>query len=267
MVQFRVWSDLHLESGTWREEWFENATGQYLILAGDIIEMRKIPANIEFFRRCSEAFVKVFYIAGNHEHWGAYIEKWPWVQKILEEAGLTNIHCLQQDSFQINDDLTIFGATMWYNASHLTNGMPRAMLKQEAKDYKYISTNRRISWSGLRAADVVQMNAQHINWLKRELAACTTRAIVVTHHAPHELSKDPNWDDDHKEYVNDLDLDEFPALAWIHGHVHYSHFYHVGADHAPVVICNPRGYEAYQAVNATFDPQLTLTIDENGVVW
>lgn len=253
---FRLWSDLHLESGSWSEDWFDNAEGQYLILAGDINEIKKHKHTMDFFQRCNDAFVRTFYVPGNHEFWDTYTEKWEWAQQQFHDAGLTNITCLQQSHFELGD-VTVFGATLWYDASHLNCGLPRAYLKQESKDYQYIATNRRGTWNGLRPIDVIYWNVQHTTWLQREVSQCTTKKVVITHHAPTPFSKDPNWDDDHAEYVNDLDLTKIPADVWVHGHVHYSHWYEVDG---VVVMSNPRGYELYNAVNAKFDPQLTFEV-------
>lgn len=257
MATFRVWSDLHLEGGTWDPSWFENSEGQYLILAGDINEVRKTlkqAAALEFFQRCSESFVQVFYVAGNHEFWDTYVEKWDVLQEFFHSKDLNNIVVLQKTKVEL-EDLTIFGATMWYDAAHLNNGMPRAVLKQEAKDYQYIKTQRRGTWSTIWPIDIVFWNFDHINWLKAEVSACTTKKLVITHHAPTPFSMDPGFDNDHKEYVNDLDLTEIPANFWVHGHVHYSHYYIVDD---VTVVSNPRGYEQYDAVNPRFDPQFTI---------
>lgn len=253
---FRLWSDLHLESGTWKEEWFDNSQGQYLILAGDINEVRKHKHIMEFFKRCNESFVKTFYVPGNHEFWDAYVEKWEWAADQFRLAGFDNIICLQQSSFEL-EDIEVFGATLWYDASHLNNGMPRIHLKQESKDYQYIGTNRRGTWNGLRPSDVIYWNVQHTLWLEQVVPASTKKKLVITHHAPTPFSKDPTWDDDHAEYVNDLDLSKIPADVWVHGHVHYSHWYIVDD---VTVMTNPRGYELYNAVNSRFNPQFTFEL-------
>lgn len=259
MAIFRIWSDLHLETGSWDPAWFENAAGQYLILAGDINEIVKTikkPEALEFFQKCSEEFVKVLYVAGNHEFWGKYVEKWEQMQAFFESKGLNNIVVMQKSKVEI-EDITIFGATMWYDASHLDTSAPRAYLKQESKDYQYINTMRRQTWSGLRPTDVMFWNYDHLEWLREGLAACTTKKIVITHHAPTPFSKDPTFDNDHKEYVNDLDLAEYPTDFWVHGHVHYSHYYIVDD---VTVVSNPRGYELYDAVNERFDHQFTIEL-------
>lgn len=259
MAVFRIWSDLHLESGTWDPAWFENSKGQYLILAGDINEIKKHKDVKEFFQRCNDEFLATFYVPGNHEYWGNYLEKWEeFAVQQFKDWGMTNIIPLQKEKYELLEEgITIFGATMWYDASHLNTGMPRAQLKQEAKDYQYIATKRRQTWSGLRPIDVIHMNVQHILWLEAEVPACPTKKLVITHHAPTPFSIDPAWDDDHKEYVNDLDLTKIPADFWVHGHVHCSHYYIVDD---VTVVSNPRGYEIYNAVNSKFNSQFTIEL-------
>ena len=258
MATFRIWSDLHLESGSWKEEWFDNAEGQYLILAGDVNEVRKHKRILEFFQRCNERFLKVFYVPGNHEFWDAYIEKWNDAKQYFKDQGLDNLILMQKDKYELTEEgITVFGATMWYNASHLNIGLPRAFLKQESKDYQYIGTRRTGIFTALRPSDVIAMNVDHICWLEQEVPATEGKKIVITHHAPTPFSKDPNFDNDHKEYVNDLDLTRIPADLWVHGHVHYSHWYQVDG---VTVTSNPRGYEIYNAVNERFDPQYTVEV-------
>ena len=258
MAKFRLWSDLHLESGSWSDSWFENSEGQHLLLAGDIVELRKIPSKMDFFRKCSESFISVSYIPGNHEFWSAYTEKWDtWVPEQFAAAGLTNINVLQQSEVQV-EDVTIFGATMWYDASSIAHGTPRQFLIQESNDFKYITTQRRGPFSKLRGEDVLFWHVRHTSWLKQRLAECTTKKIVMTHHAPTEFSKDPRWPNhDHFGYVNQLDLTEYPADLWVHGHIHCSLWYEVDGVQ---VTCNPRGYEIYNAVNPKFDPHYTLEV-------
>ena len=179
------------------------------------------------------------------------------VPEQFANAGLTNIHVLQQSEVQV-EDVTIFGATMWYDASSIAHGVPRQFLKQESNDFKYITTQRRGSFSTLRGEDVLFWHVRHTHWLKQRLNECTTKKVVMTHHAPTNFSKDPRWPDhDHFGYVNDLDLSEYPADLWVHGHIHCSLWYEVDGVQ---VTCNPRGYEIYNAVNPKFDPQYTMEI-------
>lgn len=256
MAIFRIWSDLHLESGSWDPAWFENSEGQYLILAGDIQEINKHKNSLDFFHKCNDSFIKTFYVPGNHEHWGTYVEKWEKAKAYFAEQGFDNIVLMQKDTFVV-EDITIFGATMWYDASHLNHGQTRAELKYEIKDYQYIKSGRRGTIVGIWPLDVVFWNYDHITWLKEQVSACRTKKLVITHHAPTPFSKDPTFENDHKEYVNDLDLTEIPADFWVHGHVHYSHYYIVDD---VTVVCNPRGYELYDAVNERFDHQFTIEL-------
>lgn len=256
MTTFRLWSDLHLETGNWHTEWFDGAEGQYLILAGDIDEIKKHKREIEFFKLCNDSFIKTFYVPGNHEFWGTYVEKWADAKAFFAEQGLENIILMQQDTYEL-DDVTIFGATMWYDATHLNTSMPRAYLKQEAKDFQYIATMRRQTWSGLRPIDVIYWNVTHIRWLQTVVPLCEKKKVVITHHAPSPASMDPTFDDDHAEYINHIDLKTIPADVWVHGHVHYSHRY---IQDDVEVISNPRGYQLYNAVNSNFDPQFTFEV-------
>lgn len=256
---FRFWSDLHLEVGSWRREWFEGGADQYLILAGDVCEMRHIARHYDFFEMCSISFKHVFYVPGNHEFWSKYLEKVPAIKQYLAET-FHNVTMLSQNAIHLDCGVSILGATLWYDASHLDSSAPRQYLRQVANDYKYISTKRR-GWSGLRPSDVIYHNVRDILWLKQASQLCAGKVVIVTHHAPHVGSVDHSQDpESYREYVNDLNLDEFKCDVWVHGHVHKMCDYYVGDTH---VLCNPRGYELYNHVNPTFDPHKTFTVTPN----
>ena len=93
-MKINLLSDLHLEFG---KEDFDIGNGDVLILAGDICVIDDIVAEwilekddeerednvfLSFFRKCIRNYNKVFYIMGNHEHYG-------WDYKISEMWLLT----------------------------------------------------------------------------------------------------------------------------------------------------------------------------------
>jgi hypothetical protein len=82
--------------------------------------------------------------------------------------------------------------------------------------------------------------------------------VVVTHHAPHWNSVHPRFRSDpvtgaFASNLEDLILATQPAL-WVHGHVHNSSDYRVGATR---ILCNPHGYGAE---NPDFDGALVVEI-------
>ena len=91
-------------------------------------------------------------------------------------------------------------------------------------------------------ADALRDHELSRAWLKEELSRTYDgTTVVVTHHAPHPLSVHPMYGEDlmNAAYVSDLtDLMDGVAV-WVHGHVHTSFQYRVGACR---VFANPRGY-------------------------
>ena len=82
--------------------------------------------------------------------------------------------------------------------------------------------------------------------------------MVVTHHAPHPGSLHPRYADDmlSAAFVSDLSsiIEAGQPALWVHGHVHTSFDYRVGATR---VLCNPHGYGAE---NPDFEPSLVVEV-------
>ena len=99
------------------------------------------------------------------------------------------------------------------------------------------------------------------NFLEDELARPFDGAtVVVTHHAPHPRSMHSRYGSDllSAAYVSDLTtvIEAGQPNLWVHGHVHESFDYRVGATR---VVCNPHGYGA-GIENPKFDPGLVLEV-------
>ena len=70
----RLFSDLHLEFDNENED-FDPGTGDVLVLAGDVCVVRDCNNRIhKFFQKCVEGYNQVFYVLGNHEHYGGVFE-------------------------------------------------------------------------------------------------------------------------------------------------------------------------------------------------
>jgi Icc-related predicted phosphoesterase len=80
--------------------------------------------------------------------------------------------------------------------------------------------------------------------------------VVVGHHAPSRLSTHPRYKHDtlmNGAYSSSLDeyILEHPQIKlWTHGHTHDRFDYMVGSTR---VVCNPRGYDGYEAIADTFE--------------
>src|SRR5690606_10859034 len=79
-------------------------------------------------------------------------------------------------------------------------------------------------------------------WLEHQLAIpYPGKTVVVTHHGPHPLSVHPRYAGNplNAAFISDLGPLLDKTDFWLHGHVHDSFDYLVGACR---VIANPRGY-------------------------
>ncbi len=102
------------------------------------------------------------------------------------------------------------------------------------------------------------------SWLLGELVkSFDGQTVVITHHAPHQLSLAKQyammWAS--PAFVPDLLESAFSnAQLWIHGHTHTSFDYHVAGCR---VICNPHGYQHGRTGNMeakTFNSALVVEI-------
>ena len=99
----------------------------------------------------------------------------------------------------------------------------------------------------LASADAVRLHRQQCAWLLARLGEpFDGKTVVITHHAPHDLTGE---------------FFEVPAL-WVHGHTLESLDYCVGLCR---VVCNARGNpKAWpgEVRNPSFDPALVIDLDD-----
>lgn len=119
MYKFQLISDLHLEFGIFRKI---TKCAEYLILAGDIGYPEQDIFK-QFLTDQSKMFNKVFYVSGNHE----YYQNWKrniQIKSIDETNAIikddikkcgNNIFFLNNDFYDLDDDVRIVGSTLWTN--------------------------------------------------------------------------------------------------------------------------------------------------------
>ena len=238
-------SDLHLEllahdndaSGILRSALVSNNSGvDAFVLVGDIIEARILEVSkestkyghkkntLKMFKALSEAYPKVFYILGNHEHYRGTLQK---TKGIIEEhtGHLENFFALENDTAEVND-VKIFGATFWTDAGGPANEW---FVQQGMNDYKLIKTSVP-NYRKLRAKDTVREHMISHTALREFLRKNKEEKMVVfTHHAPHinMVHERYRYGDDvlnHAYYTDQTELmaENDNLLAWISGHTHAS---------------------------------------------
>ncbi|QYO75668.1 metallophosphoesterase [Devosia salina] len=201
----------------------------------------------------------VIYVLGNHDFYGHDIDDD--AEELYRDAGVELLH-IGRRSIEIAG-VRIIGLTLWTDYAIAGDvDAARVWARQNMPDFVNIDIGqRRLS----------PRHLDHFHKLHRELIEMDLAdpfdgsTIVVTHHAPHPKSlRSPMLTADDASYASDLTaiIERYEPAVWIHGHVHSSRNYNVGATR---IVCNPRGYavtsrDGRRFENPGFNPQLVLEI-------
>lgn len=266
MTRVRIMSDLHLEFGPLE---IEPAGEDVLVLAGDVgVHLGGLAWAEAYGRR---AGVPVVYVAGNHEFYRTRrADSYTFFSTIEDLRSAFpggSVHVLERSEATVAG-IRFVGATLWTNFALTGNAAAStAVARLAMNDY------RRIFGEDGKPIDPDLTCASHAaaikaicglppsfsgkpRWARRP---STAPLVVVTHHAPSRRSIAPAYAGDLLNPAFASDLDELVAASgalWIHGHVHSSFDYRVGAAR---VIANPRGYHPHE-LNSRFDPNLIVEL-------
>ncbi len=237
-MKLDIGSDLHLEFG--RGNLQVPGGADALILAGDICTPYFLkPEFAKFFGECASKYPKIFYVLGNHEHYGGNIEKTVLkLRKWFQEEGWP-IRILDDEVAALGDNLQIYGSTFW---TDMKNSDPVVMwdVQRGMNDYRQIDRRNNTK---LRPETTIYKNKVSLRKLK-EVLKSNINTLVVTHHAPSYQSIPSIFKADILSFAYANNLDQFiienpSIIAWVHGHTHSPFLYEI--EDCPV-ICNPRGY-------------------------
>lgn len=251
MASIQILSDLHVEFAPFTPV---RTQADVVVLAGDIhVKGRTVQWAKEQFPD-----QPVVLVLGNHDYWGGNLGKT--LDKAIAAAQGSNVHVLENSSVTIAG-IRFIGASLWTDYRS-TGNQPLAMLdaQQRMTDFKKIRDAR---YRKVHPRQLVEMHTRSRAYLEEAMAQPHDGpTVVVTHHAPCELSIPPH----HRQqtsnhlsasYASKLDhLMGPPTSLWVHGHTHASSDYEIAGTR---VICNPRGY-APDELNPGFDPGLVLSI-------
>lgn len=248
MTKIAFTSDVHLEFGD--KDLLNKDNADLLILAGDIATphywgknhsntARKMKdKQVAFFRRVSEQFPRVIYIAGNHEHYhGDVNETWNILHNEL--AQFENIICGDKIIHQI-DNILFVGTTLW---TSFDNGNPESFMRANMgmNDFRLVSNGDRT----FRAQDAYEIHQQDVAFLRNTLMEHDDvgTKIVITHHLPSFQAISEGFRDSRLNgaYASNLDdfMNEFGVNYWVHGHSHPPLDMMVGDTR---LLRQPRGY-------------------------
>lgn len=249
MTKIAYTSDVHLEFGD--KELVNDNNVDVLVLAGDICtphywgknhnsSVRKMKdQQVAFFRRVSEQFPHVFYIAGNHEHYhGDVLETWNVLHDEL--AQFENIVCGDKAVLQLNGVLLV-GTTLWTDFDK-ASPMTFINARMGMNDFRLVRKGDRV-FDPEDAYNIHQTDKEWIATKLAELANGVTTRIVVSHHLPSFQVVSKGFRDNRLNGAYASDLDDFMSENrvdyWIHGHSHPPCDVMIGNTR---VIRQPRGY-------------------------
>lgn len=213
----------------------------------------------DFLKRCSFQFPHVIYIAGNHEF---YHGKWLKTLQVLREecAKFPNIYFLERDT-KVIDDVVFIGATLW---TDMNRGDPLTLhaTKSLLNDFRLIRNDEK-GFTSLKPMDTAIRHRDTLEYFREVLRNNENKkCVIVGHHTP-------SWQSCHERYRGDSlmnacyhsELSEFildhPQIKlWTHGHTHHPFDYMIGDTR---IVCNPRGYEGYEADNG-WNPQIMIEV-------
>lgn len=254
-----VFSDIHVDTAAYELPPTPDDI-DVIIIAGDVADGHHLSARW-LWHHVVPRGLPVIYVAGNHDFFG-----WDLVDDyagLYRQAGVELLHP-GRPTIEIAG-VRIIGCTLWtdYNIN-ADVGLARAWARVSMPDLQSIDLGlRRI---GTR--DLLDMHRRHLGMLAGLLTEYEDQppTIVVTHHAPHPKSlRNPQFiDDSDASFASDLShlITATEPAVWVHGHVHHSRDYYVGATR---IVCNPRGYavtsrDGRRLENPTFDPTLVVEI-------
>lgn len=258
-MKIKLASDLHLEH-LYPTETVNLGSGDVLVLAGDILTAKPFKTNgylnqiyTRFLNDCSKNFNHIFYILGNHEHYGYCFDH---TCDKLKEILPDNFHLLNNDKVVLGD-WVFMGATLWTD-HHKANPiymMENALAMNDYKTIRITSKYRKLS-----PEDTLKEHRKSIRYFETELENHKNdKVFMITHMAPSWQSVPQEYKTStcNSAYVSDLDdwILERPQIKfWTHGHTHDSFDYPIGECR---VICNPHGY---RGENTNFNPNFEIEI-------
>jgi len=253
-MRLSILSDLHLSVADMAAP---QPDCDVVILAGDIA---RPPQAVAWARQFAQP---VIYVAGNHEYYGDSLAG---TQKNLRElCDGAGIHFLEQAEWRMNG-VRFLGCTLWSDFRLPPTETERTEAMAQAA--QFIRDFSRIRQDDERG-EVFTPDASRalfdrsVAWLEQRFAEpFAGPTVVVTHHAPARGSIHPRFADSpvNPAFVSDLapQLLRWQPRLWIHGHVHDSCDYRIGATR---VLGNPRGYaRTGTPENPLFDPQLVVEV-------
>ncbi|WP_082055251.1 metallophosphoesterase [Cupriavidus basilensis] len=266
-MRIQIASDLHLEFLDRTHPSFIGLApaedAEILVLAGDVHNGCR---GMELFATWP---VPVIYVPGNHEYYGREFRAQRDTFCLADEDTYPSVIALERGIFEYKR-VRFLGATLWTDFN--LYGQPTSARRLSATrvyDYRTI----RLAHSQFGTRDALREHLKSVVWLDSVLAEpFPGLTVVVTHHAPHELSLETDLAGHplNPAFASNLQWMFGRCCLWIHGHVHGSCDY---ALEGTRILANPRGYpdllgdlslaDKVQWENHQFNPSLVVEIDQS----
>ena len=239
----------------------------------------------DFFKRCSFQFPHVIYIMGNHEHYhGDFATSGNKLKSMLASNMLSNVYLLDKETKKI-DDVTFVGGTLWTDMNkedpitllHMRGMMndfrcvknSNRMVSRKVPLYKKDENGQYIMQkigqinsmiedgykfkeevSSFSPDDAVEDHKKMMEYIRLMIEGkFDEKFVVVGHHAPSKSSTHPRYADEvimnggYSTALDEFIMDHPQIKLWTHGHTHEDFDYMIGSTR---IVCNPRGYDAYE---------------------
>lgn len=269
-LRVQLASDLHLEMfrkafrDATRVERLGTDRADVLVLAGDIHN------GVEAIRRFADWPIPVFFVPGNHEFYEHLVN--PTIDAMREACRGTQVRLLSGDSL-LWHGVRFLGCTLWTDYALLGDGIRKTLAMQACErlmvDHRVIkgvdSKRRRFL-----PEDALAIHERERAWLLTELESIHEGpTVAITHHGVHPKSVHPRFAQHpgNPGFISDLGAAVRLADLWIHGHVHDSFDYKLGATR---VVANPgsyalnlsqaRNWDELVWENAHFDPAKVVSL-------
>jgi 3',5'-cyclic AMP phosphodiesterase CpdA len=241
-----------------------------VVVAGDIAEGAE--NSFAVLRRIVPGRIPIIFAMGNHEYYRRFLgEELAFARAIAPKL---NIRLLENDTAIIGG-VRFAGASLW--TDYRIFGDPNASAAMHAarfgmNDHRLIGWKRE-PWARFRPQEAALLHAASRAFFAETFASTFDGiTVALSHHAPDIGSVPARYASDilsaafASTALSELDLalhragEAPPAPAgkspdfWIHGHIHDSADYRVGATR---VISNPHGYGRE---NAKFDPTFIIEV-------
>ena len=233
-MTFQLVSDLHLEFPI-NSAYFARRPltrqADVLIMAGDIMNYEL--KDEKFLDHVSKTFEKVYWVSGNHEHYGGeLLDKFSYEIPVRD-----NIYYVNNRNVQIEDTSFLF-STLWSEISPL----------QSFSILKALSDFEKVKYNGKKLT-VAQYNFLHkesVAFIEQELEKQRHKTVVVTHHVPvfgktvEDVHKNSPLSSAFHTDLSDL-IFNFAPDVWAFGHTHYnSSDFKIGKT---LMVTNQLGYQ------------------------